>query len=197
MKARTSVLLLLVPVLLLAQGAETPTSPGAKERPLLELPYTPGLDVSSMDTSADPCVDFYQYTCGGWMKKNPIPPDQSSWSVYGKLYDENTRFLWGILDEAAKPGADRSGVTRQIGDYFASCMDEATIERAGASPLAPGLGEIAALGSVTDLVRFVAREHMAGAGSAMLFGFGSNQDFGDSTRVIAFVTAGGPWASGP
>jgi len=49
----------------------------------------PVLDVSAMDRTVDPCVDFYTYSCGGWMKKNPIPPDQSSWGTYGKLEDEN------------------------------------------------------------------------------------------------------------
>ncbi|HMK22992.1 MAG TPA: hypothetical protein VK466_11715, partial [Terriglobales bacterium] len=52
-------------------------------------PHQPVLDISSMDTSADPCADFFQYSCGGWNKRNPIPPDQPSWSVYGKLADEN------------------------------------------------------------------------------------------------------------
>ena len=57
------------------------------------LPYTPSLDVTAMDRSADPCVDFYQYSCGGWQKNNPIPPDQTSWSVYGKLYEDNLGYL--------------------------------------------------------------------------------------------------------
>jgi len=53
----------------------------AQDTPLTELPYTPGLDVSAMDRTADPCQDLYQYSCGGWMKDNPIPGDQASWSV--------------------------------------------------------------------------------------------------------------------
>jgi len=65
------------------------------------LPYSPSLDLSSMDKSIDPCVDLYTYSCGGWQKKNPIPPDQTSWSVYGKLYQDNLTFLRGMLDQAA------------------------------------------------------------------------------------------------
>jgi putative endopeptidase len=72
------------------------------EKPLTSFPYTPGLDVSSMDKTADPCVDLYQYSCGGWMKNNPIPRDQARWSVYGKLYQDNQQFLWGILDQLSQ-----------------------------------------------------------------------------------------------
>src|SRR5260370_5334909 len=125
----------------------------AQERPLTELPYTPSLDIPSMDRTADPCVDFYQYTCGGWMKNNPIPPDQASWSVYGKLAEENGEFLWGILEEAAKPSADRTPVQQKIGDYFGSCMDEARIESLGSTPLQPLLNQIAALKSKRALAR--------------------------------------------
>src|SRR3954466_734222 len=101
----------------------------AAAQPLPQLSYTPSLDVSAMDRTADPCTDFYQFTCGGWMKNNPIPPDQSSWSVYGKVTDENQQYLWGILEDAAKNGPQK------IGDFFASCMDEEAVEKTGASPL--------------------------------------------------------------
>src|SRR5512138_826480 len=109
------------------------------EKPLQSLPYTPSLDVNAMDKNADPCVDFYQYSCGGWMKNNPIPGDQASWSVYGKLANENEQFLWGILEDSAKPRAKRDAVQQKIGDYFAACMDTAAVEKLGAAPLKPTL----------------------------------------------------------
>src|SRR5579863_3247388 len=75
------------------------------EHPISSLPYTPSLDLSSMDRSVEPCVNFYNYSCGNWIKRNPIPPDQSRWSVYSKLTQDNEMLLWGILVEAAKPRA--------------------------------------------------------------------------------------------
>ena len=95
------------------------------------LPYTPSLDASAMDKSIDPCVDFYQYSCGGWKKSNPIPPDQTSWSVYGKLYQDNLNFLRGILEEAAQLNSSRDAVTQKIGDFYAACMDESAVEKRG------------------------------------------------------------------
>jgi putative endopeptidase len=162
-----------------------------QERPLTSLPYTPSLDIPSMDRSVDPCIDFYRYSCGGWIKTNPIPPDQASWDVYGKLHHENMRLLWGILEQAAKPDPSRSKVERQIGDFFYACMDQAAVEKAGAAPLKPALDEIAGLKSLKDLTRFVAKQHLTSQSGDMLFGFASNQDFADSSRVIAFADAGG------
>jgi endothelin-converting enzyme/putative endopeptidase len=166
----------------------------AVERPLQALPYTPSLDVPSMDRTADPCVDFYQYTCGGWMKNNPIPPDQSRWSVYGKLANDNLQFLWGILDDLSKPaagGASRNATQQKIGDYFASCMDVAAIDKRGAEPIAPALKQIAEMKSKAEFGKWLAAQHLGGAHSGLLFGFGADQDFGDATQVIAFAIGGG------
>jgi putative endopeptidase len=163
----------------------------AADQPLTELPYTPGLDVRSMDTSAKPCEDFYQYACGGWMKNNPIPSDQARWDVYAKLADENKRFLWGILDGLAKQAEGRSASQQQIGDLYASCMDQSKVDELGAKPLAAWLERIDALKRVDELPGLLAALHLATANGGLFFNFDQGQDFGDSTRVIAFVGAGG------
>jgi putative endopeptidase len=144
-----------------------------------------------MDLSAAPCNDFFRYACGGWIKKNPIPSDQPRWDVYAKLEDDNQHFLWGILEQASEPTSKRSPIEAEIGDFFHACMDEGAVEKLGAAPLKQGLDEIAALKSLGDFPAFLARRHAAFSNGSMLFGFGSNQDFADSTRVIPFVTAGG------
>lgn len=161
------------------------------DKPLTALPYTPSLDVPSMDKSVDPCVDFYAYSCGGWMKKNPIPPDQAAWSVYGKLHDDNQRFLWGILDDLAKKTAGRTPTQQKIGDYFAACMNEAEAEKLGAAPLKPALDAIAAVKSKKDLPALLAAEHLSTITSGLLFNFGSDQDLADSSQVIGFAVDGG------
>ena len=117
------------------------------------LPYTPSLDVAAMDRSVDPCVDFYTYSCGGWQKKNPIPPDQVSWSVYGKLYQDNLVYLRGILEQAST-AKDRDAVTQKIGDYYAACMDEAAVEKVGAKPLQSELDRIQGLKNLREIAPF-------------------------------------------
>ncbi|MGC2694900.1 MAG: M13 family metallopeptidase [Candidatus Angelobacter sp.] len=180
------------------QPAQKPLKPGianpvivVDDKPVTALPYTPSLDLPSMDKSADPCVDFYQYTCGGWMAHNPIPADQASWSVYGKLTVDNQRFLWGILDDLAKKTTGRTATQQKIGDYFSACMNEPEIEKLGAAPLQPALDEIAALKNKKELAALLGHEHVTNETQGLLFGFGSDQDFSDSNQVIAFATAGG------
>ena len=153
----------------------------------------PVLDVSSMDRSIDPCVDLYTYSCGGWMKNNPIPPDQASWSTYGKLQDENRAQLRWILEEAAKPDPARNATNQKIGDYYASCTDQAAIEKLGMQPLAPELARIAALRSKQDLAGYISTTQYPPSlyGGGMLFAFRSDQDYKDSSQVIAEADQGG------
>jgi endothelin-converting enzyme/putative endopeptidase len=184
---RIAAVLLLLAAPLFAQT--TTTSEQAK--PLTAMPYTPSLDVTAMDKAANPCDDFYQYSCGGWIAHNPIPADQASWSVYGKLSDENSRFLWGVL-EGVKPGTpNRTPLQAKIGDYFAACMNESEIERLGYTPIKPLLAEINAIASKKDLAKFLAAEHLRSSSRRFLFGFGSDQDYDDATQVIATANAGG------
>jgi putative endopeptidase len=182
----------LLPILALLPLA-TAEARAAEERPLAALPYTPGLDTSVMDRAVDPCVDLYQFSCGKWLEKNPIPADRSRWSVYAKMANDNQRFLWGLLEEAARPAPGRDANTQKIGDYFASCMDEAAIEKAGLTPLKPDLAAIAGLKSRAELAALLGRLHLQGEGEAgaMLFGFGSGHNLKNASQVIGFAFAGG------
>ena len=152
------------------------------------LPYTPSLDPAAMDRTVDPCVDFYEYSCGGWKKMNPIPPDQTSWSVYHKLYEDNLNYLRGILEEAST-GANRDVVTQEIGDYYASCMAETSVEKLGAAPLQPDLLAIRNLKSTKELAVLLATLHLEG--TSALFNAGSTQDPDNSNEVIVDVSQGG------
>ena len=147
----------------------------------------PALDVTSMDRTIDPCVDFFTYSCGGWIKRNPIPPDQSSWDTYSKMQDENLGRLRGILEAAATPDPKRNAVDQKIGDYYASCIDEKAIDAKGAEPLKPSLERIAKISSKAEIADVAA----AMIDDNVLFRFDSIQDFRDANQVIADADQGG------
>jgi putative endopeptidase len=154
------------------------------------FPYTPGLDVKAMDKSADPCADFYQYSCGGWKRNNPIPPDQVSWDVYSKLYLDNLNYLRGILDEAAIKANQTDALTQKIGDFYGACMDEATVETRGLAPLQKDLNAISLLKSSKDVTPLIAHLQLV-YGRGIIFAQGSTQDPDDSEQQIAEVDQGG------
>ena len=146
-------------------------------------------DVKSMDRTADPCTDFYQYACGGWIKNNPVPPDQSRWGRFSELDERNKQALREILEEAAKGGPVRDSATQKIGDYYAACMDEKGIDAKGLAPLQGELDRIRNLTGKPQLAEAIVHLHRIGITS--LFEFGSGQDYKDSTAVIAQLDQGG------
>jgi len=152
----------------------------------------PAFSVDNMDKSADPCVDFYQYACGTWMKNNPIPPDRGSYGRGRELQEYNLTVLKAILEQAAAPGAGRTPVIQKIGDMYASCMDDKAADAKGARPLQGELERIAKLKSKADLAPEVARLHSQGAillmgrgGGHAAFNFGSQGDFKNASMVVA------------
>jgi endothelin-converting enzyme/putative endopeptidase len=145
------------------------------------------LDTSSMDSSVDPCTDFFTYSCGGWLKKNPIPPDKTSWGFSSKLADDNRALLRQILEEAAAPAPGKDPVQQKIGDYYTACMDEKAIDAAGTAPLKPEFDRIAGMHSKKDIAALAATMPNRGA----LFDFSSDQDYKDSAHVIAEVDQDG------
>ncbi len=153
-----------------------------------DLKVTPGFDLGAIDRKANPCDDFYQYACGTWLTKNPIPSDQASWGRFSELAERNREVLHQIL-EAASTAKNRDANTQKIGDYYASCMDEKTIDAKGVTTLQPELDRISAMKTTLDLSEEIARLHRQGVD--VLFNFSSGQDFKDSNAVIGQADQGG------
>jgi predicted metalloendopeptidase len=149
-----------------------------------------GFDVANLDRTCKPCEDFYQFAVGGWLKSNPIPPEYPEWGSFITLADRNQQALRGILEAAAKNTAANPGSSEQkIGDFYASCMDTAAVEAQGLKPLDHELATIEAMRDTAGLMDTGA--HLQTLGVGVLFNFGSDQDFKDSSKVIGEANQGG------
>ena len=146
----------------------------------------PSIDHAFMDLKADPCGNFFRYACGGWIDAYPIPVDQSSWGLEQVLMQQNQQQLRLILEKAV---ASPTPETQKIGDFYATCMDEAAIEKQGLDPLKSDLDKIAALTEKSQLPALLAGLHRDGVES--LFSFGVGQDAKDAASEIAIADQGG------
>jgi putative endopeptidase len=151
---------------------------------------TTPLDPANLDRSVSACTDFYQFANGGWVKRNPVPAAYSRWGSFDQLQENNQSNLLTILRGASASGnAQASEDLRKLAVFYTSCMDSAGAERAGAQPIKAELDRIDAIKNRAQLEAEVARLHSRGV--PLLFGFGAQQDFKNSTSVIAGVTQGG------
>jgi putative endopeptidase len=182
-------LALLSLVLLLVSCASQP-QPAA---PLAAAPRlvasTTGFDLANVDRTAKACTDFYQYANGGWLKTHPIPAGYSRWGNFSVLETSNLEKMHTILEEAAKAKPPAGSDQQKVGDYYASCMDEKAIEKAGLTPIRPDLSRIAQLKTTADLPQLIARLHSYRIPA--VFSFSSTQDFKNTEQVVASVTQAG------
>jgi len=170
----------------LQASGQTPAGDPASTASAAELRV---FDPTLIDKAVDPCDNFYRFSCNGWFKRNPLPPDQAVYGRFTELFEINRLHLRQILEEAAVPAPERSANMQKIGDDYASCMDTAIVDKLGLAPLQPELDRIAAMKTRAELPALLAHLHSIGVNA--FFGMGSNQDFADANSVIAFYGAGG------
>jgi endothelin-converting enzyme/putative endopeptidase len=149
----------------------------------------PGFSLDNIDKTVDPCVDFYQYACGNWLKNSEIPADQSGWGSFTELDERNMDIERGILEKAEAGGARRDAVDQRIGDLYGSCMDEKAVDAKGIAPLKPELDRIAAVQDKAALIDEIAHVHLVGPNP--LFNFYSASDLHNADQVIAYIDQGG------
>ncbi len=169
--------------------ATVPETKAGEEAPKVALEKNPpAFDVANMDTSVKPSEDFYTYANGGWLKKNPIPGEESRWGSFNILLEKNNAALKTAAENAATQTSSDSD-TQKVGDYYASGMDEKAIEAARAKPLATALKKIEDIKDGEGLAKMVGHLHKLGINA--VFGFTSGQDDKNSTMVISQAFQGG------
>ena len=165
--------------------APVPTSPS---------PVTPmtlaqtGIVPEWLDRGADPCTDFFAYACGGFLQTAEIPPDRSGWGAIQIVNKQSEEFLRGVLEQAASAKTP-DPASAKLGAYYAACMDEPAIERAGTAPIQPLLDQISKVTDGKSAARAVIALHASGV--FPLFEIGAQQDFADATKVIASIDQAG------
>jgi putative endopeptidase len=150
---------------------------------------TKPFDTARMDTTTQACDNFFQYVNGTWLRTTEIPADRSSFGGFTILQDQNNDLLHTILEEAAKTKSTKGSDTQLIGDYYATCMDEAAIEAQGLKDIEPFFKEIDGIKDSKGLVKTLA--HFHNMGLPAVFSFGASADLDDSTMNIANTGQGG------
>ncbi|HVT82431.1 MAG TPA: M13 family metallopeptidase [Phycisphaerae bacterium] len=148
-----------------------------------------GFDRATFDTSVKPSDNFFRYVNGNWIRNNPIPAEYSRWGAFGKLRDDNLTILRSLLEDLEKPGARVDANGTKLRDLYKTAMDEAQLERQGATPLNPEFDRIAQIKSRDDVAVEIA--HLRAMGIGVVFGFSVGQDEKQSDRYIVHLHQGG------
>lgn len=170
-------------------SAQPNPSIAAAERGSEPPKSAPGFSIDNMDLKANPCVDFYQYACGMWTANNPIPADQSRWDRFDALAERNRMVLRNILEKAAVNDPNRDANSQKIGDFYASCIDEASINQRGLDPIQPLLRDLAGVNAKNALTGGISRLQRAGVN--IFFSFDAGPDAKNSLQNIGQADQGG------
>ncbi len=173
-------------------GTPPPPAPAAPASPLpATRPLAQGIDPSIVDRSVSPCVDFYAYACGEWIRNTEIPADKSRWvRSFDVMREDNKERLHGVLESAAAGKVDpQDRFGQKVADLYAGCMDEEAVEASGLAQLREEWKRIDAVKDGPGLAAAVGRLHAQGA--FPLFSVRATQDAKDSRQVIGNVVQGG------
>jgi putative endopeptidase len=206
MKLRTSILIVAVAC---SGTTKAPDQPAPSQQPAAEsaapalapspAPALPangvkvslnevGLDGSSIDRTVDPCVDFYQFSCGGWLAKNEIPADRARWGGFAEIDEHNKAALKNLLEDDAK-GTSTDPAAKKLGDYYAACMDETAIEKRGLASVKPLLDKVAKVTNAKSWIAAVVELHKVGID--VMWDLSDGPDYKDSTKVITQLDSAG------
>ncbi|CAM2956813.1 M13 family metallopeptidase [Legionella worsleiensis] len=154
----------------------------AKQREALRLHW--------LDSTVSPGEDYYSYANGAWQKNNPIPAEYASWDSFNILNVKIQDIIHQMLIKASQnTDAKQGSIEQKVGDFYYSGMDEKTINQLGVAPIQPEFDRINAIKSLDDLQKELVHLHLIGVDA--LFGFGSMQDYKNSTLMIGAAYQGG------
>jgi putative endopeptidase len=147
------------------------------------------IDLSFLDKTIRPQVDFFQFSNGTWIKNNPVPPSESRWGSFNELELNNKTKLTKILEACKNSNSEKGTDAAILGNYYASFMNMELRNKVGLAPIKADLGKIEGLKSKGDIVSIVAEQHIYGIES--LFGYGIGQDLMNVEQNVAYIGQGG------
>ena len=149
----------------------------------------PALDLTDLDTTASPKVDFYQYATGGWQQKNPLRPEFSRYGSFDAIRERTQENLNALFESMTTMEATPGSVDQKISDLYKMALDSTTRNNLGAKPIQPYIAQIQNVGTKEELATLLGEMNLYGDGGFL--GFGVEADLADSDMQVLYLGQGG------